>query len=50
MECGQKKAHKAELEEKYDDILKKLQRAEVLMESLASEQVGGRSKKRVGCI
>jgi len=41
-ECGQKKARKAELEERYDDILKKLQRAEVLMGSLASEQVATR--------
>ena len=38
-ECEKKKERKAELEQRYDDILKKIERAKVLMESLGSEQV-----------
>ena len=38
-ECELKKLRKNELENKYDDISKKLTRAEELMESLQDEQV-----------
>ncbi len=38
-ECKQKKARKFELEERYRDIQKKMKRAGILMQSLASEQV-----------